>query len=360
MSTNHLPVIRDRSQGMWRRVKLIPWEATIDDAERDRYLPDKLWVEREGILAWAVQGHMEWLAHGLGEPEVVKKAIAEYRTSQDVVAAFISDCCLTGEGYEVWSTDLYLAFQEWCDKNGEKMLSQSALGQQLAELKYENARGAGGRRKWKGIGLLVPSAKYNKDPQGAEATSTTPGDQADSDASDTSDANAPIDELFEGSPDNHPCKNPRKTANQRQSVTSVTEDSPADVEKTILKLLGYLENILRGRRLAPPEQVAGYHKQVAELRRQIRELGAELVEPPMRAVSPQNPDPPLWMLSPDDPVLVVGTYPRDFPSLEELVGAGSVVVAVGQDHQPRLPGEVLAVSGFGVKGTAGSLRKPGW
>jgi hypothetical protein len=26
-----------------------------------------------------------------------------------------------------------------------------------------------------------------------------------------------------------------------------------------------------------------------------------------------------------------------------------VVVAVGQDHQPRLPGEVLAVSGFGVK-----------
>ena len=166
MSTNHIPVIGDRPQGMWRRVKLIPWEATIDDAERDRYLPDKLWVEREGILAWAVQGHMDWLAHGLGEPEVVKKATADYRTSQDVVAAFISDCCLTGEGYEVWSTDLYLAFQEWCDKNGEKMLSQRALGQQLAELKYENARGAGGRRKWKGMGCWRPLPNTTKTHKG--------------------------------------------------------------------------------------------------------------------------------------------------------------------------------------------------
>lgn len=43
-----------------RRLNLIPFTITIPPAERDLKLADKLKEEWSGILAWAIEGCLEW------------------------------------------------------------------------------------------------------------------------------------------------------------------------------------------------------------------------------------------------------------------------------------------------------------
>ena len=41
LATNHKPEIRDTDNAIWRRVRLIPFNVTIPDAEQDRQLLEK-------------------------------------------------------------------------------------------------------------------------------------------------------------------------------------------------------------------------------------------------------------------------------------------------------------------------------
>ncbi|HET7866937.1 MAG TPA: phage/plasmid primase, P4 family, partial [Burkholderiaceae bacterium] len=65
---NHKPSIRNVDEAMKRRLHLIPFTVTIPPERRDGKLPDKLLKERDGILAWAVQGCGRWQHEGLKPP----------------------------------------------------------------------------------------------------------------------------------------------------------------------------------------------------------------------------------------------------------------------------------------------------
>ena len=62
---NHKPTIRSIDEAMRRRLHLIPFTVTIPPERRDRKLTEKLLRERDGILAWAVEGCLDWQRMGL-------------------------------------------------------------------------------------------------------------------------------------------------------------------------------------------------------------------------------------------------------------------------------------------------------
>src|SRR5215207_8770948 len=74
MPVNHKPEIRDTTNSIWRRVKLIPFDVIIPEGVQDRHLNQKLQTELPGILAWLVRGCLRWQRDGLKEPEEVTKA----------------------------------------------------------------------------------------------------------------------------------------------------------------------------------------------------------------------------------------------------------------------------------------------
>src|SRR5262249_725910 len=56
MATNVRPPFRDRSNGLWRRLMVLPFPVTIPEGKRNRRLTDELATELSGIFNWAVEG----------------------------------------------------------------------------------------------------------------------------------------------------------------------------------------------------------------------------------------------------------------------------------------------------------------
>ena len=153
---NHKPVIRGTDEGIWRRIRLIPFEVTIPGDKQDHRLPAKLRAELPGILAWAVEGCLEWQRAGLGTPQKVLAATAAYRAEMDVLADFLADMCLLAPSAEVSKAALFDAYQAWCEANREKPLGKIHFGKRLKERGIaDHELGREKVRAWLGVGLLA-------------------------------------------------------------------------------------------------------------------------------------------------------------------------------------------------------------
>jgi putative DNA primase/helicase len=158
IATNRLPKIEGQDEGIWRRLKRIPFNVTIPEEERDQRLPKRLLEESEGILAWMVDGCLKWQAEGLRPPAAVQQATADYREESDIAAQFISECCERVPDARIGKTELYSSFREWCQANGQQPLILNVFGGRLKKLKVEETRTARGR-VWKGLQLLLPEER---------------------------------------------------------------------------------------------------------------------------------------------------------------------------------------------------------
>ena len=66
---NHKPSLRTVDEAIRRRFHLIPFTVTIPPEQRDTTLGDRLKDEWPGILGWAIEGCVEWMAKGLAAPK---------------------------------------------------------------------------------------------------------------------------------------------------------------------------------------------------------------------------------------------------------------------------------------------------
>ncbi|HHY33345.1 MAG TPA: hypothetical protein GX515_10125 [Firmicutes bacterium] len=156
LGTNHRPVIRGTDAAIWDRIRLIPFDVRIPEGERlpRRELMARFEAELSGILAWAVRGCLDWQKHGLGVPDEVREATGAYRAEMDVLAHFLEECCTVNPLAKARAGDLYRAYVEWCEANGERPLAQRNFGMRLAERGFERRRSTGGPFWWYGIGLV--------------------------------------------------------------------------------------------------------------------------------------------------------------------------------------------------------------
>lgn len=118
IAANTKPRVRGTDNGIWRRMKLVPWPVKIAKNEQDRGLAAFLAShEGPGILAWLVRGCLAWQNRGLEEPEAIRAATAEYRSAEDVIGRWVEDRCSPGGWYSVAS--LYEDYAKWCEEEGE-------------------------------------------------------------------------------------------------------------------------------------------------------------------------------------------------------------------------------------------------
>lgn len=155
MVTNHQPIVNGDDEGIWRRLRMVPWPVVIPLAERDGKLPERLSTEIDGVLSWLVTGYQEYRSRGLAEPGAVTAATAAYRADADALGRFLEERCILAAGYRTRSAELFAAWSGWCSGEGLAAGTQKTFSTNLINRGFDKAKGGTGAMVWHGVGLVT-------------------------------------------------------------------------------------------------------------------------------------------------------------------------------------------------------------
>lgn len=147
IGANDLPRVPGSARsGLWRRIKVLPFDESIPRDERDPLLARKLHEPEEAaaLLAWAVEGAARWYerysrGEPLIEPQIVQQETERYERESDHVNAFATDAIArTPDNKDrVPVALLFKHYQRWCDLEGrQQRRTQQQLARSLNDLGY--------------------------------------------------------------------------------------------------------------------------------------------------------------------------------------------------------------------------------
>lgn len=133
--TNHLPKVGASDTGIWRRLIVIPFNATITGTRDIKNYSDHLFEHAGGaVLAWVMEGarliHEE--GYRLKVPACVLEATEAYRQANDWFAHFLEDKCRVGDALTCPSGELYREYRAWAISCGEYVRSTRDFYEALA------------------------------------------------------------------------------------------------------------------------------------------------------------------------------------------------------------------------------------
>jgi P4 family phage/plasmid primase-like protien len=173
-ATNTLPRFVDRSNGIWRRMIIIPFDVTIPEDRQNRKLASELKQELPGILNWSLNGLKRLRIRGcFKEPGRSAEFKRQYQQDMNPAKGFFEDYCCEDDNGELEFENLYQEFTEYCRTNGQRPLNAANFGKEIMRAfpgaKKEKRR-IGNARKNVYFGISFSNG-YN--PQGMAVGETT-------------------------------------------------------------------------------------------------------------------------------------------------------------------------------------------
>ena len=160
LTTNHKPIVKGTDEGIWRRLRLVPFNCTIPESERDNYFREKqLMPELPGVLNWMLKGLEMYRTEGLNAPKAVKAATDEYRVDMDIVGQWITEECIVEEGAKCTASDLYESYKTFAEAEHGWCMSKAKFGRTLSDRGFQERKGTGGMRMRGGIKLTEASRR---------------------------------------------------------------------------------------------------------------------------------------------------------------------------------------------------------
>lgn len=156
---NHKPALHAVDDAMKRRINIVPFLHKPTRPDPD--LEAELRAEWPGILAWAIQGCLDWQRNGLTRPEAVRAATADYFEAQDLMAQWLEECCEQDTGFAGTTPALMADWRAFVESRGSREdASTRTFGDRLAARGFpriKNTHGIRGRgfaglriREWEG------------------------------------------------------------------------------------------------------------------------------------------------------------------------------------------------------------------
>lgn len=140
IDTNYLPQIVGTDNGIWRRVRVVPFEYTVSKDKLNKNLLNELKQAKKAVLVWLVKGAIKYYENGLGTCEAVAKATKKYRKSQDTLGGFIDACIKEEAGAEVRARALYEAYIAYCNDNFLNPMSETKFGKDFATRGFKKGK----------------------------------------------------------------------------------------------------------------------------------------------------------------------------------------------------------------------------
>jgi putative DNA primase/helicase len=165
LQTNYRPRVQGVDEGIWSRIRLVPFDHTVPEQERDKGLKGYLLQhEMPGVLNWLLEGCLDWQQRsGLDEPEAVRTATKAYREQEDTLADFLAACTITAETLGKPATQVVVRCGElqatcgtWSEQNGLDRVPPWLFGRLMAARGYHSKvtrTGPKSQRIYEGIRL---------------------------------------------------------------------------------------------------------------------------------------------------------------------------------------------------------------
>lgn len=161
---NNHPKIVDSTDGTWRRMQRIMCRNKVsgNDIIKD-YARILFEEEASGILNWCLEGlQMHQELGGLATPQSVLDSVAEYRSEEDLIGAFLEECCVVTKSDDDWLScdEAYAAYQLWAGLAGLKgvdLYNKMTFGKMMATKDLPAGQkkiGGVNARRHKGVRLL--------------------------------------------------------------------------------------------------------------------------------------------------------------------------------------------------------------
>lgn len=143
MLCNNIPSSYDSSHGFYRRLIIVPFNATFTDTDKDfdPFIEQKLLTELPGIANLVLRAYVALKARGRFDiPDSSKNALNQYKLEGDPVALWKETALEVhplGNGHDkdfVTNPTMYKLYSEYCQTNGYKSTNPNNFGKQLKRL----------------------------------------------------------------------------------------------------------------------------------------------------------------------------------------------------------------------------------
>lgn len=197
ISGNHKPQFEGQDEGIWRRVKLVPFleQIPVEERRAKQDMDDMLFAEAAGVVNWMVEGALNYLEGGLREPAAVTEATQALREESDLIGCFLDEACeVTGDTDDrIGSSELVNIFNYWLTARGMGYWRDRKVTTELADharkwrskktgAKFNQVK-TGGRMVYDGIRLTAFFARdWEAAPKDARGRALSAGSGPSSDS----------------------------------------------------------------------------------------------------------------------------------------------------------------------------------
>lgn len=128
-SANTLPTFSDPTSGLWRRIRVLPFERQVPAHEVDLQLTRKLLTERDSILGFAFLGLLRLRQAGaFTTSQKMDAAVTTYRGQNNPARDFLTRFYEANAGSTVVKDDVYQEFSAWCTAQGHPAPVKAQFG----------------------------------------------------------------------------------------------------------------------------------------------------------------------------------------------------------------------------------------
>lgn len=156
VACNAQPTIPNATEGIKRRIKVVPFEQTMKNAVRadgsplrEENFKVKLVPEREGIFARLIEGALDWLKHGFIEPEDVTQWTEEYKDENDPLGRFLAYCTVIEPKERIQASRFHALFAAWSKATGGPDWSMPYLKKKMSAKGFSSKASNG--MQWLGL-----------------------------------------------------------------------------------------------------------------------------------------------------------------------------------------------------------------
>jgi P4 family phage/plasmid primase-like protien len=143
LATNNIPRFSDKSDGIWRRMIVLPFMVKIQEEEKIKGMDKREWWQERGelpgIFNWALVGLADLRAEGkFTIPQGCRAALDEVRLENNPAKLFLRENYEAGPGY-VFKQTIYRHYADWCQERNYKPLADRGFGKEVKR-EYHSVR----------------------------------------------------------------------------------------------------------------------------------------------------------------------------------------------------------------------------